>query len=545
MPEKSVRIGGKLIRPTIVRYVDKKTGQRVTSNTEGARKVTSKSKTWRAVYVDADGKRQTRSLGDDRELADASLADILKREREIKAGTRTHDPYEASRLIPLLCPKCAGRGCFDEQGTAATCVENHLDDHLRHLDARNNSPKHITLTKTRLRETFESCRFCRIEDLHSGRVASWLKDRRSAGMSPATSNHYVTALKSFGKWLFMDRRHHESPLVFLTKVNARVDVRVVRRALDQEELAALISAASQRGMFRTLTGDDRAILYLLAAFTGLRASELASLSESSFNFDSNPPTLTVQAACSKHRRKDLLPLHGQLATRIQSWIKRRRQCLKENSPDVGSRSADNLDAILFPGTWKDCAAKMLKRDLNSAREKWISEADSGEERLRRQQSDFLTYESSDGKSDFHALRHKFVTDLAASGVHPKLAKELARHSSITLTMDRYAHVGLQEMNAALGTLQGMPDLPADAPGQFPTVMAVPEMVAPMVAPVSGDPGNSQGLSNETSGSPEVGLPLCKSSSDSVLREELRTPEEWWGGELNPRPAGYESAALTN
>jgi len=25
---------------------------------------------------------------------------------------------------------------------------------------------------------------------------------------------------------------------------------------------------------------------------------------------------------------------------------------------------------------------------------------------------------------------------------------------------------------------------------------------------------------------------------------LITPEEWWGGDLNPRPAGYESAALT-
>jgi len=25
---------------------------------------------------------------------------------------------------------------------------------------------------------------------------------------------------------------------------------------------------------------------------------------------------------------------------------------------------------------------------------------------------------------------------------------------------------------------------------------------------------------------------------------LTSPEKWWRGELNPRPAGYESAALT-
>ena len=39
---------------------------------------------------------------------------------------------------------------------------------------------------------------------------------------------------------------------------------------------------------------------------------------------------------------------------------------------------------------------------------------------------------------FHALRHTFITNLARSGVHPKTAQSLARHSTITLTMDRYS-----------------------------------------------------------------------------------------------------------
>lgn len=46
-------------------------------------------------------------------------------------------------------------------------------------------------------------------------------------------------------------------------------------------------------------------------------------------------------------------------------------------------------------------------------------------------------------------------DLAAAPpavVAPKDAKELARHSSITLTMDRYAHIGLTETAAAVGLL---------------------------------------------------------------------------------------------
>jgi len=54
--------------------------------------------------------------------------------------------------------------------------------------------------------------------------------------------------------------------------------------------------------------------------------------------------------------------------------------------------------------------------------------------------------------DFHSLRHTFVTRLARSGVSPKVAQTLARHSTITLTMDRCAHVGLSDSMVALNSL---------------------------------------------------------------------------------------------
>ena len=70
------------------------------------------------------------------------------------------------------------------------------------------------------------------------------------------------------------------------------------------------------------------------------------------------------------------------------------------------------------------------------------------------ESDFLTYRDSAGRvADFHSLRHRFITELVKAGVHPKDAKELARHSTITLTMDRYAHVGLRDTAAALSKLK--------------------------------------------------------------------------------------------
>jgi hypothetical protein len=57
--------------------------------------------------------------------------------------------------------------------------------------------------------------------------------------------------------------------------------------------------------------------------------------------------------------------------------------------------------------------------------------------------------------DFHAFRHTFISNLAAGGVHPKTAQRLARHSTISLTMDRYTHQYGGELSAALSVL---PDL---------------------------------------------------------------------------------------
>ena len=57
--------------------------------------------------------------------------------------------------------------------------------------------------------------------------------------------------------------------------------------------------------------------------------------------------------------------------------------------------------------------------------------------------------------DFHALRHTFIINLAVGGVHPKKAQTLARHSTITLTMDRYTHQVAEDEREALAVLSDL------------------------------------------------------------------------------------------
>jgi len=62
------------------------------------------------------------------------------------------------------------------------------------------------------------------------------------------------------------------------------------------------------------------MLYVMAAYTGLRASELASLAESSLNLTTGVPTAVVSAAYSKRRRNDVQPLRPDLADMISVWL---------------------------------------------------------------------------------------------------------------------------------------------------------------------------------------------------------------------------------
>jgi hypothetical protein len=58
-------------------------------------------------------------------------------------------------------------------------------------------------------------------------------------------------------------------------------------------------------------------------------------------------------------------------------------------------------------------------------------------------------------ADLHSLRHTTGSLLAASGVHPKVAQSIMRHSDINLTMSRYTHVFRGQESEAVAKL---PDL---------------------------------------------------------------------------------------
>ncbi len=331
---------------------------------------------------------------------------------------------------------------FDEQRRRP--IEEHLEDFERHLKAREVSREQVKLVMYRARRIIKGCRAAYVSELTAGRVQAFLADLREGGISIQTSNHYLRAIKQFTRWLLRERRTGEDSLAFISMLNVATDRRHDRRPLTHEELNRLLDATHRGVRVFSMDADDRAMLYAVAAYTGLRAGELASLTTDSFRLDDSPPTVTVQAAYSKRRREDVLPLHAGLVERVRPWV---------TAKDQGS--------ALWPGTWAryHFAGRMLQHDLKSAG---------------------IPYVDPDGRyADFHALRHTFITNLMKSGVNPKTAQSLARHSTIELTMNVYTSLTVHDQAAALASLPAPPILVAEAAFKA-TGTDGPKMVPTMV-----------------------------------------------------------------
>ena len=108
---------------------------------------------------------------------------------------------------------------------------------------------------------------------------------------------------------------------------------------------------------------------------------------------------------------------------------------------------------VWPGTWMEKAAVVLRRDLATARRTWLESCQDTRQRAEAQQRDFLTYCDAEGRyADFHALRHTYISRIVQSGASAKTAQTLARHSTVQLTLGRYAHATLLDLASAVGAL---------------------------------------------------------------------------------------------
>ena len=353
------------------------------------RRVKRQSQYWYIKYRDADSIERRVKAFKDKTASQQLVAQLEKEAESCKGGIV--DRYKEHRNKALL---------------------EHLADFEQSLSAKGNTAKHTEQVVSRARKIIDGCKFRTWTDISASKVQYYLADLRNGGesISAQTFNFYLQNIKQFCKWMVQDGRASESPLQHLKGLNVRTDRRHDRRALEPDEVRRLLEAARATGQRFGMSGYENR----LAVETGLRAKELQSLTILSFDFDKC--TVTIEAAYSKHRRQDVLPLRPDTAADLQYF-------LAGKMPDV--------QVFNMPKK----PAKMLRADLAETNIPYVDDA---------------------GRyADFHSFRHTTGSWLAANGVHPKVAQSIMRHSDINLTMSRYTHTLTGKESEAVSKL---PDL---------------------------------------------------------------------------------------
>ncbi len=346
-------------------------------------------------YLDDRGKRRTK-----KGFTDKGLTEELAAKLETEARLRRTGLVDA------------------DQERVANHRNSPLVGQLEAFKAslQDNSAHHIKVTMLRVETIVAGCEFKKLEDFTAEAVQLVMRSlRKKLDLSHRTYNHYLQAIDSFCNWCVATHRLASNPLRGLERLNAETDIRHPRRALTPDEVSRLIETTRKSEKYvQRLSPELRARAYLFSYLTGLRKQEMASLTTSSFRLNDSPPTVTVAAKASKHRRRDVLPLHPELVVKLRDWLD-------------GMKAGDRL----FPMLGKKKLSFAIQRDLKRAG---------------------IAYQTEEGIADFHAAgRHTYITQLLRSGASLPEAKELARHSDIKMTM-RYTHIGIDDQAKAVANL---------------------------------------------------------------------------------------------
>ena len=393
---------------------------------------------WFARFRDADGVMRRVTTGcRDQQAARQVLANIISEVEKIKAGIISREEAHVSVH-------------------SDTSLEQHVADYLTHMRACERNADHIQNTGQAIKRVANDCGFVRLRDVERVKAERWLLKQAELGMSARTRNTYRIALVAFGNWCVRESRLLANPFAALPRANEAADRRRERRALTMEEIGRLLKAAEERPLHNLMkitrgkdkgkslanlgprackkmrrVGQSHAMFFRIAMFTGLRFSEIKSLKVADVHLDANPPHLTLHAKFDKARRGARQPMSNDLVGHLRQYLAARLIHAQEEARGQGEPCQ-----IALASEERLIAHVPLLRAFNMDLE-------------------YAGIEKKDQRGrtlDIHSLRHTFGTLLARSGVAPRTAMDLMRHSDIRLTTNIYQHLELVDTAGAVNQL---------------------------------------------------------------------------------------------
>lgn len=294
--------------------------------------------------------------------------------------------------VGILAPKSA-------RDAAQRPLSDHLEDFLQSKISTRDE-KYLQGLKKRVLKLIADCGWKEAGRITPEAFDAW---RAKGSLSAKTTNEYLTSTRTLLNWMVKrgSKGLSENPLNSLDMLpTAGVKIQP-RRAFSPDELSRLVRLSGDRG-----------VVYLVAAFTGLRRGELAQIRRSDLLLESAPPRIVARASTTKNGKQARMSLHPGVAEAVRALLGKR---------DIPA--SELVFADLLP------KMNAFRADLERAG---------------------IQYLDADGfRADFHALRHTFCTMLQAADVSERCAMELMRHSDRNLTNTVYTDTRLLPLDEAI------------------------------------------------------------------------------------------------
>ncbi len=277
-----------------------------------------------------------------------------------------------------------------------TAVDAYLD-HLRFARRLSTNSVHSYARDLSQLTRLAAARSRAITSLSSQDLEAIVRELMASGYSPRSVARFVSAIRSFYRFLALDRRAAANPAADLRSPRAWPSLPRFLSADEVERLLAVPDTATPRGL------RDRALIELLYA-TGLRVSELVGLRLTDLDLDGG--CLVCTGKGSKQR---MIPVGSAARDWVRRYLAESRPALlgRRHSPRlfVNARGGQSLTRV---GFWK-----ILKGYGRQA----------GVERT-------LTP---------HVLRHSFATHLLDRGADLRAIQLMLGHADLSATQI-YTHV---------------------------------------------------------------------------------------------------------
>jgi integrase/recombinase XerD len=166
---------------------------------------------------------------------------------------------------------------------------DYLEEHLTHLKAERISPHTIESRRSVCRQLNNWLPFGLIYAA-TEQIEAWLADLVDRGLSPFTSSVYVYHVKAFFAWVCEAGKLDGNPAATIRQPRAP---QCIPNPITEDELSRAL----------TLLPDRIRTAFILAAFAGLRVSEIAACRRKHLT----PETLLVP--CGKGGNPGVVPMH--------------------------------------------------------------------------------------------------------------------------------------------------------------------------------------------------------------------------------------------